>query len=188
MLHFILVNDAAHTDQTQFLIASNLKNGELLLQGTRHIFSESNPFADFASGGRISEIHLLAEQMGIKKVETPPAEEFRAVLDRFRERFCLKPSTVKPRRPIVHATSASLGAASVVADKDEHNGRPLVPFYPCALCDSHHHARKRPQSRRLLKRSSWIRGRPLTMMSQFPLAKTFPDTTSCVPYTPGLMR
>jgi hypothetical protein len=140
--HLILVNDAAHTDQTQFLHleflrANTLKNGELRVRGTRHVFGESNPFADFASRGRISELHLLAEQMGIKSMEIPPAEEFYAVLDRFRERFRElfgpKPSTVKPRRPVVHATSASLGAANVVADKDGHKGRPLVPFYPCAF-------------------------------------------------------
>jgi hypothetical protein len=133
MSHLILVNDAAHADQTrflrlEFLRANTLKNGELLALGTCHVFGESKSFADFSSRGRISELHLLAEQMGIKTVETPPTEEFRAVLDRFRERFGPKPSTVKPRRPLVHATPASLDAANVVTDKDGHKGRPLVPF------------------------------------------------------------
>jgi hypothetical protein len=136
--HLILINNAAYPDQTQFLHleflrANTLKNGELLVQSTRHVFGESNPFADFASRGQISELHLLAEQMGIKTLESPPAEEFHAVLDRFSERFGHKPSTVKPRRPAVHATSASLGAANVVADKDKNKGRPLVPFYPYAF-------------------------------------------------------
>jgi hypothetical protein len=86
--HLILVNnDAAHTDQTQFLDlefvrANTLKNGELLIQGTRHVFGESKHFPTLPVVGAFQI--SLAEQMGTKMVETSPAEEFRAVLDHFR--------------------------------------------------------------------------------------------------------
>jgi hypothetical protein len=92
------------------------------VQSFRHDFGESNAFADFASRGRIVDIHLLAEQMGVRAVEVPPAEMFNAVLDRFRKWFGPKPSAARPGRPVIHSTSASLGAVNMVADKVGHKG------------------------------------------------------------------
>jgi hypothetical protein len=38
-------------------------------------------------------MHLLAEQMGVRAVEVPPAKAFNAVFLRFQKRFGPKPST-----------------------------------------------------------------------------------------------
>jgi hypothetical protein len=138
MSHLILMNDAAHIDRTQFLHLEFLRPTHLSTVSCSYrvlvtYLASRTLLSTLPVAGAFQISTCLQSRWVSKTVETPPAGEFHAVLDRFREHSGPAPSTVKLRRPIVHETSASLGAANVVSDEDGHKGRPLVLFYPCAF-------------------------------------------------------
>jgi hypothetical protein len=65
-----LENNGAHTNQTlflhlKFLQANGLDGGGSLLKSVRPVFEKSDSFTVFASRGRITDVHLLAEQTGV---------------------------------------------------------------------------------------------------------------------------
>ena len=133
----VLDHDGARHEHMQYLHLVYLLDGGAF-DGAAHTYGDANPFADFASRGRLNELHELAAQHGIQARELLVPDAFVEVLARFRDSFGPRPYSDDPRarraRAVLERNSLALAQKCAAANKAGHMGTLItrVPVRPRA--------------------------------------------------------
>ena len=123
----VLDHDGARHEQMQHLHLEYLASGGTF-NGASHTYGDANPFADFASRGRIDELRELAAQHGTRARELLVPDEFADVLARFRDQFGPCPYTGGPRtRRSLAPHVSSLAAHSITTRRHTDTDTSSLP-------------------------------------------------------------